>query len=123
MASGADAAGGNSYRPGDTFPAGGVKRGETHREAARRELAEEVGIEVAADKLEFVCEVEIESRYGRDRCHFFELHFDQDPVVRIDRREVIGWDFCPAGELLERPLLRIVRRYLSQRGIPPHPAR
>jgi ADP-ribose pyrophosphatase YjhB (NUDIX family) len=112
----------NSYRSGDSLPAGGLKRGETHRDAARRELAEEVGIEVRADELEFVCEVETEGRYGRDRCQFFELRYDEDPEVRIDRREVIDWDFCPDEELPERPLLRIVRHYLNQRRTPLHPA-
>jgi 8-oxo-dGTP diphosphatase len=112
----------NSYRSGDTLPAGGLKRGESHREAARRELAEEVGIEIAPDDLEFVCEVEITSRYGRDRSQFFELHFEHDPSVAIDRREVIDWDFCAAEDLAGRPLHRIVRRYLKLRSAAPAPA-
>ena len=69
----------NSYKPGDTLPAGGLKRGESHRQAARRELAEEVGIDVAAEQLEFVCELETRSRYGRDRCHFL---YSGDPTPR-----------------------------------------
>ena len=105
----------NSYKPGETLPAGGLKRGESHREAARRELAEEVGIDVRADQLDYACELEIHGRYGRDRSQFFELHFERDPEVRIDRREVVWWTFCPADELVERPLIRIVRRYLEQR--------
>jgi 8-oxo-dGTP diphosphatase len=108
----------NSYKPGETLPAGGLKRGESHREAARRELAEEVGIHVAADQLEYACEIEIHGRYGRDRSQFFELHLERDPEVKIDRREVVWSAFCPAHELAERPLIRIVRQYLAQRPEP-----
>jgi 8-oxo-dGTP diphosphatase len=112
----------NSYKPGETMPAGGLKRGESYREAARRELAEEVGIDVEADRLEFACELEIHGRYGRDRSQFFELHLERDPEVKIDRREVVWWTFCPAQELAKRPLIRIVRRYLEQRPELPHHA-
>lgn len=112
----------NSYRPGETLPAGGLKRGETHRQAARRELAEEVGIEVSEDRLEFVCEIEVQGRYGRDCAHFFELRFEHDPDVRIDRREVVWWEFCPAEELPDRPLIAMVRSYLTKRRESPGPA-
>ena len=85
------------------------------------------GIEVAIAELDFICEVEIDGRYGRDRSQFFELHFDSDPSVTIDRREVIAWDFCPADELASRALPRNVRAYLKRRAdprpTPPHPGR
>ena len=113
----------NSYKSGCTLPAGGLKRGESHREAARRELAEEVGIEVSEDQLEFVCEVEIKNRYGSDRSHFFELQLPEDPQVVLDRREVIAWEFCPAEALSDRPLIRMVRHYLKQRAELPRPVR
>ncbi len=113
----------NSYKSGETLPAGGLKRGESHAQAARRELAEEVGIEVALEELEFACEVEIQGRYGRDRSQFFELHLERDPEVVIDRREVVWWEFCPVEELPNRPLIRIVRNYLKERRAPPRPER
>ncbi len=113
----------NSYKSGETLPAGGLKRGESHAQAARRELAEEVGIEVALEELEFACEIEIQGRYGRDRSQFFELHFECDPEVVIDRREVVWWEFCPVEELPNRPLIRIVRNYLKERRAPPRPER
>jgi len=113
----------NSYKPGETLPAGGLKRGESHRQAARRELAEEVGLEVTEDQLEFVCEVMIQGRYGRDCSQFFELHLENDPDIQIDRREVVWFEFCPEAELPDRPLIRSVRCYLKQRSRPPVPAR
>ena len=113
----------NSYRSGETLPAGGLKRGESYREAARRELAEEVGIEVEAERLEFACEVDLQDRHVRDRCHFFELHLEEDPEVTIDRREVVWSGFCKEEELADRPLVRSVRSYLRQRSKPPDPAR
>jgi 8-oxo-dGTP pyrophosphatase MutT (NUDIX family) len=37
------------------FPGGHAEAGETYRQTAIRELQEEVGLEISADRLEFVC--------------------------------------------------------------------
>jgi ADP-ribose pyrophosphatase YjhB (NUDIX family) len=113
----------NSYKAGETLPAGGLKRGESHRAAARRELREEVGIDIPEDQLEFACELAIQGRYGRDCCHFFELHLEKEPEVTIDRREVVWSGFCPEAELPERPLIPMVRSYLKKRSGTPGPVR
>ncbi|MCR9201853.1 MAG: NUDIX domain-containing protein, partial [Planctomycetaceae bacterium] len=43
----------NSYKACDTFPAGGVEGGERPRDAAVRELSEEVGLTAIASELTF----------------------------------------------------------------------
>ena len=53
------------------FPGGGLEPGETPRQGAVRELAEETGIEVAADDLHDLGEFEVESPHGRFRYHAF----------------------------------------------------
>jgi len=103
----------NSYKSGETLPGGGIHRGESPREAARRELAEEVGLEVAADQLEFAAEIDYRGSRADDHVHFFELHLENEPTLAIDRREVVWAGFCPAAELADRPLIGCIRAYIE----------
>jgi len=105
----------NSYKSGETLPGGGIHRGESPREAARRELAEEVGLEVPPEQLEFAVEIDYVGRKADDHVHFFELHLASEPTLSIDRREVIWAGFCPSTQLAERPLIGCIRAYIEQR--------
>jgi 8-oxo-dGTP diphosphatase len=107
----------NSYRGGVTVPCGNIDRGESPREAARRELEEEVGIRVDLDALEFACDFDLSFEAKTDHAYFFELQSPPDARidVRIDRREVIWADFCPRGSLDNVALAPHVRAYLKQR--------
>src|SRR5262245_48072440 len=62
----------NSYRRLLSFPAGGRTRGETLRDAAARELREEVGVIAAADELAYYGDVVYHARYAEDHGHVFE---------------------------------------------------
>jgi len=78
----------SSYRVEWSFPGGSVRRGETPEAAARRELAEEIGL--AASPLLAAggaCGI-WDGR--RDRGHFFELRLDQLPKLQLDNREIIA---------------------------------
>jgi len=107
----------NSYRSGYTVPSGNIDRGETPRQAARRELAEEVGLEVRESELEYVGEVHLEFERRRDHSSFFELHREPGrPLdLRIDRREVVWAEFCPVGRLSEFDISPHVTAYLAGR--------
>jgi 8-oxo-dGTP diphosphatase len=105
----------NSYRPGEVIPCGAIKRGETPAHAAARELREEVGIDSAESDLQFVCEICIPFEHKRDHSHFFELHLESEPSMRVDNREVVWAGFVPRRELTTRPLVPHVQRYLTAR--------
>lgn len=111
----------NSYRRRLSLPAGGLKRGEAPRRAAVRELAEEVGIRVAPERLAYHGEIVNPSGYAEDHAHVFELRCERPPSFRVDGREVVWAEFMDPGEALERGVVGVVRRYLERVG-PASPA-
>ncbi len=103
----------NSYRGGETVPCGGIGRRESARDAAVRELGEEVGLWVAPEELAAKGELEVNFDHKRDHAHFFELHLEAEPDLAVDNREVVWAGFVPATELGRRSLVPHVRRYLD----------
>jgi 8-oxo-dGTP diphosphatase len=101
-----------SYRGGLTFPGGGAQAGEDPREAARRELREEVGIAAAAADLlpAHSGAVYRDNRGGEVRV--FELHLPEAPTLRPDRREIVGAWFMAPEEARAAGLPRLLGLYL-----------
>ena len=110
----------NSYRKGETLPCGRIERGESARAAARRELREEVGIDVPEEALVPATDFELVVDFKHDHASVFELHPSQRPAVRVDAREVVWGEFVQAAELSGRPLVPQLSRYLEwrSRGLP-----
>ena len=94
------------------MPGGGVRRGEAPEAAARRELAEEIGLE--ADEL-----VPAGAARGiwdgrKDRVHFFELRLDRLAELQLDNREIIAALLLLPDELHGMSLTGPVAAYLSR---------
>ena len=104
----------SSYRTEWNFPGGGVRDGETPEAAARRELAEEIGLEATALVARQVCRGNWDGR--RDRVHFFELRLDRLPRLRLDNREIVGARLMAPDELRGVRLTAPVAAYLGAGG-------
>ena len=107
-----------SYRANPSWPGGGMRRGEEPREAARRELREELGLEVAPDDLVLAREMVVEWDFRRERVRVFELRLEAEPVLRIDNREIVAARFVdPQALLAESILPPFIRAHLGERHL------
>ena len=103
-----------SYRANPSWPGGGVRRGEEPREAARRELRKQLGLDVRPDDLVLAREMVVEWDYRREHVRVFELRLHREPVLRIDNREIVAARFVePRALLAEAVLPPFIRAYLG----------
>ena len=75
-----------------SIPGGAVEAGETLREAARREVAEECGIDVQVGDLAGVFETIIPGEAGRTRYHYVMIDFHAD---------YLSGDVRPGSDVME----------------------
>jgi 8-oxo-dGTP diphosphatase len=104
----------SSYRIAWNFPGGGIRRGETAEVAARRELAEEIGLTLEATLLPAggVCGV---WDGQQDHVTFFELHLSRLPVLQFDHREIVAAQLFSPDELRGVTVTGPVAAYLERR--------
>jgi 8-oxo-dGTP diphosphatase len=105
----------NSYRSQLYFPSGGVRSGERPLEAARRELKEEVGIDLPPEKFSLVFEMHLHHNNMRDRVSTYEVLLNELPQLTIDRREVVTAEFIAVNEARRLDLAAVVREYVNRR--------
>src|ERR1700710_1021482 len=102
----------SSYRDEWNLPGGSVTPGETPDAAAQCAMAEEIGLSsftlVPAGG---ACGI-WDGR--RDRVHFFELHLDYMPELRLDNREIIAAHLASPEELHGIALTAAVSAYLAR---------
>jgi 8-oxo-dGTP diphosphatase len=101
-----------SYRAEWGLPGGSIDPGETPDAAAQRELEEEIGFSspplLPAGS---VCG----TWDGRiDKVHFFELHLDRLPELRLDNREIIASHLASPEELRGFAVTGAVAAYLGR---------
>jgi 8-oxo-dGTP pyrophosphatase MutT (NUDIX family) len=80
--------------------------------AARRELAEEIGLSVSALAPAGIIGGAWDGR--RDRVHFFELRLARLPELRLDNREIIASRLAARDELHTLALTGPVAAYLAR---------
>jgi 8-oxo-dGTP diphosphatase len=105
----------SSYRIAWNFPGGGIRRGEIPEAAAKRELAEEIGLTIGSLlPAGSACGV-WEGR--RERVYFFELHLDRLPPLQVDNREIVASRVVPLNDLRGMALTGPVIAYLQRRTV------
>lgn len=106
----------NSYVSFVSLPGGAVGRNETARDAAVRELREEVGIDARPEDLRPVLDQVHDWEGKRDHVEIFELELQQRPRIRVDNREVVSASFHTPARALELPLFPLIRQVIHGRG-------
>lgn len=106
----------SSYRTEWGLPGGSIHPGETPAVAAQREMEEEIGLPpYPLIPKGSVCGV----WDGRiDRVHFFELHLDRLPELRLDHREIIAARLVSPEELRDTALTAAVAAYMNNESSP-----
>ncbi len=94
----------NSYVPYYSLPGGYLRRGETARSAAVRELREEIGLSAAPDALVPVLDRTHEWEGKHDHVEIFALDVPIRPDIGVDHREVVEASWWRPERALTRPL-------------------
>ncbi len=108
----------NSYVPYHSLPGGYVKATETARQAALRELKEEIGL-VGVREQALLPGVDVVHHWeGKtDHVEIFQLEVDTAPHVQVDNREVVSAAFYTPDEALKMWLFPPIARHIRDRMV------
>jgi 8-oxo-dGTP diphosphatase len=102
-----------SYRNCYSLPGGFVRRGESGAHAARRELREEVGIELPAQALRHAWSGTVRFESRRDTVDIWEAPLEAVPPLHLSRAEIVWAGWMSPSEALAQRLLPHLRSYLT----------
>lgn len=88
-----------SYHKYFNLPGGYLKKGETAKQAAIRELREEAGIETEPEELKEVVDSHDEWENRKDHVVIFTLEVKEKPSIKIDNREIVAAGFYSPQEI------------------------
>lgn len=102
----------SSYRDSYSLPGGYLKSGETSADCAKRELMEEVGLDIMSCLLRpaFKATSQCNGHIGQDV--IFEYRPDIEPEICIDNREIVFAGFVDMFTALQLPVDGLVRQYI-----------
>ena len=106
----------NSYVRYYSAPGGYVRRRESGRAAAARELREETGIRVDPSALALALDGWHDWEGKHEHVEIYELDLPNRPVVDVDNREVVRAEFFGRDEALALDLFPLVRQLVA-RGV------
>jgi 8-oxo-dGTP diphosphatase len=104
----------SSYRGGWSLPGGGIGRGESVRDAASRELREEIGLAVPPTSLHEAQALELVWEHRRDHTTIFELALAERPTLRLDNREIVAAAFLAPDAVELGEVAPHVAHYLAR---------
>lgn len=105
-----------SYRSCYSLPGGFVRPREPSEQAARRELLEELGIDMPLVRLRHAWGGTIRFESRQDTVDIWEATMDVAPEVHVAGREIVWAGWLAPDEALKRPLLPHVAVYLREIG-------
>ncbi len=105
-----------SYRNCYSLPGGFVRQGEPSEQAARRELREEVGVDLSGRELRLAWSRTLPFESRQDTVDIWEIMLEDVPGVHITGRELVWAGWVHPTDALGRHLLPHVAIYLAQKG-------
>lgn len=111
----------SSFRRSWSLPGGGIGKGETARQAAVRELAEEVGLRVRAEQLLEPWQICERGPGGLNTVTIFSLPLRTRPELEVDGLEIVAGHWLSREQALARELPGHLRAYLLRHSDPIRP--
>jgi 8-oxo-dGTP diphosphatase len=106
-----------SYRDCYSLPGGFVRRQESAEQAARRELLEELGIDLHGQPLRLAWSGTLPFECRSDSVEIWQVSVEQTPEFRVSGREITWAGWLTPDEALKLCLLPHVAEYLAERGM------
>ncbi|MBM4028492.1 MAG: NUDIX hydrolase [Planctomycetes bacterium] len=104
-----------SYRPCYSLPGGFVRPGEPSEQAARREVREEIGLDLSGRELRLAWSGTLPFEARQDTTDIWEVQLESPPAVRITSHEIVWTGWMHPAEALKNPLLPHIAAYLEGR--------
>jgi 8-oxo-dGTP pyrophosphatase MutT (NUDIX family) len=105
----------NSYVRYFSLPGGYVKSGESGKDAAIRELREEIGLTVSPSELQPSIDESHIWEGKQEHLEIYQLDLDQEPRIEVDHREVVAAAFYSPTDALGLELFPLLRRHIEQK--------